>query len=296
MSTSNQNELPLLNAFEMLKKIHEKSTEADPMEDFAEDDTVKGAHIQKLPTTRISMMVTIDEVAKVKAKAASEAANEVLEAIVNQFPDVRVARWEAGKPTTNDPTLLYSLPEEVNDVEPYMYGFTRFFGKPKGYFRLNLCHSEETSAGAINRFCNSNLRIQGQQFVQVAHSSTKNPIVVGFFTGSTPEMASSGDVTTLFQQLFGLKEFGLYWNNIRTSHRRIRNGVRIALLCTLRWTKEIWRRTKQSQHCQLTLIIPFQTQKGISSVHPWSLFRSSRKVTWPVQQSRVALHRMPRNR
>jgi len=213
MSTSNQNELPLLNAFEMLKKIHEKSTEADPMEDFAEDDTVKGAHIQKLPTTRISMMVTIDE------KAASEAANEVLEAIVNQFPDVRVARWEAGKPTTNDPTLLYSLPEEVNDVEPYMYGFTRFFGKPKGYFRLNLCHSEETSAGAINRFCNSNLQIQGQQFVQVAHSSTKDPIVVGFFTGSTPEMASSGDVTTLFQQLFGLKEFGLYWNNIRTSQK-----------------------------------------------------------------------------
>lgn len=219
MSTSNQNVLPQLNAFEMLKRIHEKPTETVPMEDIADDVTVAGAHIQKLVTTRISMMVTIDEVAKVKAKAASEAANEVLEAIVNQFPDVRVARWEADKPTTNDPTLLHSLPEEVNDVEPYMHGFTRFFGKPKGYFRLNLCHSEETSAGAINRFCNANLRVQGQQFVQVAHSSAKDPIVVGFFTGSTPEMASSGDVTTLFQQLFGLKDFGLYWNNIRTSQK-----------------------------------------------------------------------------
>ena len=140
MSTSNQNVLPQLNAFEMLKRIHEKPTETVPMEDIADDVTVAGAHIQKLVTTRISMMVTIDEVAKVKAKAASEAANEVLEAIVNQFPDVRVARWEADKPTTNDPTLLHSLPEEVNDVEPYMHGFTRFFGKPKGYFRLNLCH------------------------------------------------------------------------------------------------------------------------------------------------------------
>jgi hypothetical protein len=54
-------------------------------------------------------------------------ANEVLEAIVNQFPDVRVERWEDDKPVMNDPTLLHSLPEEVNDVEPYMYGFTCFF-------------------------------------------------------------------------------------------------------------------------------------------------------------------------
>jgi hypothetical protein len=68
-------------------------------------------------------------------------------------------------------------------------------------------------------FSNLRLRVQGQQFVQVAHSSAKDPIVVGFFTGSTPEMASSGDVTTLFQQLFGLKEFGLYWNNIHTSQK-----------------------------------------------------------------------------
>ena len=41
-------------------------------------------------------------------------ANEVLEAIVNQFPDVRVECWEDDKPVMNDPTLLHSLPEEVN--------------------------------------------------------------------------------------------------------------------------------------------------------------------------------------
>ena len=103
MSTSNQNELPQLNAFEMLKRIHEKPTETDPIGDIADDETVAGAHIQKLVTTCISMMVTIDEVAKVKAKAASKAANEVLEAIVNQFPDVRVARQ------TIQPSCIHSL-------------------------------------------------------------------------------------------------------------------------------------------------------------------------------------------
>ena len=133
MSTSNINSA---NSFTLLELIqNEGFVDSDP--DIEKDDaTVTGANTQKLSLTRITFKVPSDELAKDKAKSILILAQEIIDCLQVEFPSVKLLPWK-----TDDVTPLSNiqddLPTDPKITEAFLFGYSRFFAKPNGIFRLH---------------------------------------------------------------------------------------------------------------------------------------------------------------
>ena len=210
MSTSNTNPS---NSFTLLELIqNEGFVDSDP--DIDEDDaTVAGTNTQKLSLTRITFKVPSDELAKDKAKSILISAKEIIDCLQVEFPSVKLLPWK-----TDDVTPLSNiqddLPTDPKIAEAFLFGYSRFFAKPNGIFRLLLQHNASIAKEDIAEFGRANINQPKVQFLNPSQSDALQPTILGFLTGSTSDMASSQVFGKVLRKTFNLKVLGMKWNSI----------------------------------------------------------------------------------
>ena len=139
--------------------------------------------------------------------------NQMIKALTNKV-QCRVGPWKlkGRKTTLKMKDLIRELPEEVDFVESYVYGYSRFLRLGKtGYVRLHVFYSEDTSLAEIKSVIEQ-FRIPRTQFLEVSHSNAISPVTIGTLTGSVEAMANSSDFKKTFQYKFNLTELGLWWS------------------------------------------------------------------------------------
>ena len=146
--------------------------------------------------------------------------NQMIKALTNKL-QCRVGPWnlKGRKTTLKMKDLVRELPEDVDFVESYVYGYSRFLRLGKtGYVRLHIFYSEDTSLAEIKSVINQ-FRIPRTQFLEVSHSNAISPVTIGTLTGSVEAMANSSDFKKTFQYKFNLTELGLWWSTPRQAKK-----------------------------------------------------------------------------
>jgi len=160
MSTSNTNSS---NSFDLLEQIH-KDGFGDSYLDLDDDDaTVAGANVCPPSLTHITFKVPGDEMAKDKPKAILLAAKEVIDCLQVEFP---LLPWKTEEVTPLS-NCKGSLPTDPKLAETFLFGFSRFFAKQNGIFRLLLQHDSYIAKEDIAEFGRANINQPRVQFLRV---------------------------------------------------------------------------------------------------------------------------------
>jgi hypothetical protein len=210
MSSSNINSS---NSFDLLEQIHNDGFGVSYTDIDDDDATVAGTNIRGPSLTRITFKVPGDELAKDKAKAILILAKEVIDCLQVEFPSVKLLPWKTEEVTPLS-NFKASLPTDPKIAEAFLFGYSRFFAKQNGIFRLLLQHDASIAREDIAEFGRANINQPKVQFLNPSQSNALQPTILGFLTGSTSEMAASPVFGEVLRKTFNLKVLGMKWNSI----------------------------------------------------------------------------------
>ena len=204
------------NSFDLLKAFFADDAEMESTIDFdidADDATMHGSNKSPPGLTRISFKVPADELAKDKPKAILVVAKEVLDCFQTEFPSMKLLPWKTTEVSPLSCTRK-SLPLDPKLAESFLFGYSRFFAKPSGMFRVLFQHDSPVAREEIEEFAKLNINQPRIQFLQPAQSDAIQPTILGFLTGSTPDMASSPAVAAVLKKTFNITVLGMVWKTI----------------------------------------------------------------------------------
>ena len=204
------------NSFELLKEFFADNTDSEPIiedETNADDATTHGSNKSPPSLTRITFKVPADELAKDKPKAILLVAKEVLDCFQSEFPSMKLLPWKT-KCVSPISSTKKSLPLDPKLAESFLLGYSRFFAKPSGIFRVLFQHDTPVAREEIEEFAKQNINQPRIQFLQPAQSDAIQPTILGFLTGSTQDMASSPAVEAVLKKTFGIDVLGMQWKTI----------------------------------------------------------------------------------
>jgi hypothetical protein len=206
------------NSFDLLKEFFNDDVENEnetitDQDAEADDATMNGSNKSSPSLTRITFKVPADELAKDKAKAILLVAKEVLDCFQAEFPTMKLLPWKTENVSPLSCTRK-SLPTDPKLAESFLFGYSRFFAKPSGIFRVLFQHDSPIAREEIEEFAKLNINQPRIQFLQPAQSDAIQPTILGFLTGSTPDMASSPAVEAVLKKTFNIKVLGMQWKTI----------------------------------------------------------------------------------
>jgi rRNA maturation protein Nop10 len=201
------------NSFDLLKEFFNDDVENEnetitDQDAEADDATMNGSNKSSPSLTRITFKVPADELAKDKAKAILLVAKEVLDCFQAEFPTMKLLPWKTENVSPLSCTRK-SLPTDPKLAESFLFGYSRFFAKPSGIFRVLFQHDSPIAREEIEEFAKLNINQPRIQFLQPAQSDAIQPTILGFLTGSTPDMASSPAVEAVLKKTFNIKVLGM---------------------------------------------------------------------------------------
>ena len=208
--------------------IHKAFTNDDLSINLSDDDTVSHENAKKSTTSftnsiRMTMMYKLpskkegcsDEDAP---KFAINKMNLMIKVLTNKL-DCRVGPWTLNQAhsSVTDADLHKFLPDDVDLVESYVFGYNRFISPGKtGYVRLHIFFSDFTSLAEIQGVI-SQFKKPREQFLELSHSDAISPVIVGTLTGSVKAMSESPEFLKVMKTKFGLSVLGLWFSQPRTS-------------------------------------------------------------------------------
>jgi hypothetical protein len=223
------------NSFDLLKAFFADDVDSEPIsedETNADDATTHGSNKSSPSLTRITFKVPADELAKDKPKAILVVAKEVLDCFQMEFPSMKLLPWKTKEVSPTSGTTK-SLPLDPKLAESFLFGYSRFFAKPSGIFRVLFQHDTPVAREEIEQFAKLNINQPRIQFLQPAQSDAIQPTILGFLTGSTQDMASSPAVEAVLKKTFEVNVLGMQWKtiNIKTppasADWRVRQALQI---------------------------------------------------------------------
>jgi len=122
-----------------------------------------------------------------------------------------------------------SLPTDPKLAESFLFGYSRFFAKPSGIFRVLFQHDSPVAREEIEEFAKLNINQPRLQFLKPAQSDAIQPTILGFLTGSTPDMASSPAVEVVLKKTFNIKVLGMSWKTINIKKLHLQTGECVKL-------------------------------------------------------------------
>ena len=217
------------DSFVMAKKLRES-----PPDVSSDDETVTGSDNNPPPShLYASIMVALEknqEASQAEAPIRTiERVNAMLKPLANKFSNkIWIAPWTIPDDKISDNCLIQLLncdTEETVDplldlAERYLHDFNRFqsWGR-RSYMRLHIVYHPSLSESQIlAQMALCQIKGDGGQFFQKAHSNAKDPISAGTLTGSVEEMTTSPDFYSTFKQKWQLSHLGLYWNFMRSKN------------------------------------------------------------------------------
>jgi len=211
MSATTPTDTP--NSFTLLEQFHKYGVEDDLVLDKDDAATIQGLNAAPPSYTRITFKTPMDELAKDKPKATLLKAKESIDCLQVPLSSVKILPWKTEEVDIHT-NILDSLPTDPKIAEAFLLGYSRFFAKPNTIFCLLLQHDSSVIKEEIEEFGRVSINQPRVQFLQPSQSDAIQPTILGFLTGSTPEMASSHTLGDALKKIFNIKVLGMKWNSV----------------------------------------------------------------------------------
>ena len=208
-----------MSQYHHLQQIHESSIAS------SDDVTVPTGKVQQ--STRLQLMVS-NLPNNNTPDGLLRAVREIIAALKNKLPSIKVAKWNDNILTGKKATLVDQIPNDVEKAELYLQNFSRFSNGKKGYFRIQVIHYTDVPHSLLVDTARS-FNVPQQQGVYTAASMALNPQSIGMLIGSTEAMMDTKDLYFLLTRLSKVSVIGFTWKYINTGEKGKFNPAQKAL-------------------------------------------------------------------